>query len=102
MTVGSDDEAKTIARALVEAKLAACVNIIPGMRSVYEWDGMIQEDAEWVVIAKTLADRVPDLIETVKELHSFECPCIVSLPVAGGNSAFLDWIAATVKQGTNG
>jgi len=102
MTAGSDDEAKAIARALVETKRAACVNIIAGMRSIYEWDGKIQEDTEWVVIAKTTADRVPELIEAVKELHSYECPCIVSLPVAGGNAAFLDWIAATVNQGTKG
>ena len=96
MTAGSDDEAKTIAGVLVRSKLAACVNILDGMRSVYVWEGAVQEDTEWVLIAKTTAAQVPDLIEKVKEIHSYDCPCIVSLPVAGGNPAFLDWIAETV------
>jgi periplasmic divalent cation tolerance protein len=99
MTAGSEKEAKTVAKALVESKLAACVNIIPGMRSVYVWEGDIQEDTEWVLIAKTTADNVPGLIDTVKELHSYDCPCIVGIPAAGGNAAFLDWIAATVSHG---
>ncbi len=96
MTAGSDDEAKTIAGALVASKLAACVNILDGMRSVYVWEGAVQEDTEWVLIAKTTEAQVPALIEKVKEVHSYDCPCIVSLPVADGNPAFLDWIAETV------
>ena len=97
MTAGSKDEAGAIGKALVELKLAACVNIIDGMRSIYSWEGKIQEDAEVILIAKTREALVPELTEKVKELHSYDCPCIVSLPVSGGNKAFLDWIAETVK-----
>ena len=98
MTAGSRDEAKSIAAALVESKLAACVNMFEGMQSIYVWDGKIQEDAEWVLIAKTTADLVPELTERVKTLHSYDCPCIVSLPVSGGNPAFLEWIAESVNS----
>ena len=98
MTAGSRDEAKSIAAALVESELAACVNMFEGMQSIYVWDGKIQEDAEWVLIAKTTADLVPELTERVKTLHSYDCPCIVSLPVSGGNPAFLEWIAESVNS----
>ena len=97
MTVGSKEEARKIGRELVVTRLAACVNILDQMNSFYMWDGQIQDDAEVVMIAKTTEDRVPDLIEKVKSLHSYDCPCIVSLPVSGGHQAFLEWIAAEVK-----
>lgn len=97
MTVGSKEEARKIGEALVTARLAACVNILDQMNSFYMWDGALQDDTEVVMIAKTTEDRVPDLVKTVKSLHSYDCPCIVSLPVAGGHQPFLDWIAAEVK-----
>jgi periplasmic divalent cation tolerance protein len=97
MTVGSKEEARKIGRELVVTRLAACVNILDQMNSFYMWDGQIQDDAEVVMIAKTTEDRVPDLIEKVKSLHSYDCPCIVSLPLSGGHQAFLEWIAAEVK-----
>jgi len=97
MTAGSKDEARKIGKELVAARLAACVNILDNMNSFYRWQGEIQDDAEVVMIAKTTEDRVPALTEKVKALHSYDCPCIVSLPVSGGNQAFLDWIAAEVK-----
>jgi periplasmic divalent cation tolerance protein len=96
MTVGSKAEARTIGKELVTAGLAACVNILDQMNSFYMWDGEIQDDTEVVMIAKTTEERVPDLIEKVKSLHSYDCPCIVSLPVAGGHQPFLEWIAAEV------
>jgi periplasmic divalent cation tolerance protein len=94
MTAGSRDEARTIARALVEERLAACCNLLDGMTSVYRWQGEIQEDAEVVVIAKTRAELVERLTARVQALHSYDVPCVVALPVSGGNPAFLDWIAA--------
>jgi periplasmic divalent cation tolerance protein len=97
MTAGSKDEARTIGKELVVARLAACVNILDNMNSFYMWQGKIQDDAEVVIIAKTTEDRVPALIEKVKALHSYDCPCIVAIPVTGGNQAFLDWVAAEVK-----
>lgn len=96
MTAGNVDEASRIAKALVQQRLAACVNIIDGMRSVYEWKGTLQEEREVVMIAKTHADCFPDLVKAVKEMHSYDCPCIVGLDVSGGNNAFLDWIRAQV------
>ena len=87
-------EAKAIGRALVEARLAACVNILDPMISMYWWDGAVREGRETVLIAKTVAAKVEALTEKVRTLHSYDCPCVVVLPVDGGNPAFLDWIAA--------
>ena len=98
MTAGSKEEARSIGRELVESRLAACVNIIDPMNSIYTWEGKIQEDTEVILIAKTRRALVQELTEKVKDLHSYDCPCIVSLPVSGGNQAFLDWIAESVKQ----
>jgi periplasmic divalent cation tolerance protein len=81
----------------VVARLAACVNILDNMNSFYMWQGEVQDDTEVVIIAKTTEDRVPALIEKVTALHSYDCPCIVAIPVSGGNQAFLDWVAAEVK-----
>src|SRR5210317_2439205 len=93
MTVGSKEEARKIGKELVTARLAACVNILDNMNSFYLWEGEIQDDREVVMIAKTTEERIPELIEKVRSMHSYDCPCIVSLPVAGGYQPFLDWIA---------
>lgn len=92
MTAGSLDEARDIGRTLVEERLAACVNILEGMRSLYRWDGGVEEDEEVVLIAKTRASLVDTLTDRVKAVHSYDCPCVVALPITGGNPAFLDWI----------
>ena len=97
MTVGSKDEARKIGKELVYSKLAACVNILDNMNSLYMWQGEMQDDTETVMIAKTTEAHVPELIEKVKALHSYDCPCIVSLPVLNGYQPFLDWIAGEVK-----
>jgi len=97
ITAGSKDEAKRIGKALINARLAACVNIIENMTSMYMWDGKLQDDKETILIAKTTKERVPGLIEKVKSLHSYDCPCIVSLTVSDGNPAFLKWVANEVQ-----
>ena len=97
MTAGDREEAAKIAGELVTSGLVACVNILDNMNSIYMWEGKIQNDTEVVMIAKTSEDRVPQVIEKVKSMHSYDCPCIVSLPVLNGNRAFLDWIAGEVK-----
>ncbi len=97
ITAKDKAEARKIGSELVESKLAACVNIIDNMNSMYVWQGKIQDDKEAILIAKTTEARVPLLIEKVKALHSYDCPCIVSIPVSGGNREFLDWIANEVK-----
>ena len=92
ITASSLDEAKTIGKQLVADRLAACVNIIENINSIYWWEGEIQDDNEVIIIAKTKESLVPELIEKVKSIHSYSCPCIVSLPIINGNRPFLDWI----------
>lgn len=92
ITCSNRAEADKIGRALVEEHLAACVNIIDGMNSIYWWEGKIEEGKETVLIAKTKETVVKKLIEKVKSLHSYSCPCIVALAVEDGNSDFLKWI----------
>ena len=97
MTAGSRDEAAKIGKELVSARLAACVNILDNMSSVYLWQGDLQEDTQVVLIAKTTEDCIPQLIEKVESMHSYDCPCIVSLPILDGNKAFLEWIEQQTK-----
>jgi len=98
MTATSKSEALAIANELIENRLAACVNIIDQMNSMYRWEGEIQIDTEVVMIAKTVASRVPELVEIVKANHSAECPCIVTIPVTGGNTVFLNLICKKVQK----
>jgi periplasmic divalent cation tolerance protein len=97
MTAANVDEAKTIGRELVESRLAACVNILPQMHSIYRWEGKIEDATEVVMVAKTTAAMLPALAARVKSLHSYECPCIVSLKVEGGYQPYLDWITGSVS-----
>ena len=97
ITASDGEEARRLARAVVESRLAACANVFDTMTSVYRWQGAVQEDSEAVVIAKTREDLVPALTEKIKELHSYDCPCIVSLPLTGGSDDFLAWIAAETQ-----
>ena len=98
MTSGSKSEAQKIGKALVESRLAACVNILDNMQSIYRWEEKIQQDSEVVLIAKTTDDLVSALVDRVQLLHSYECPCIVSLPISSGYQPFLDWVHAEVKK----
>jgi periplasmic divalent cation tolerance protein len=94
VTAGSPQEADLLARTAVAERLAACANIIPGMRSVYWWEGAVGEAAETVVLFKTREDRFEALAARIKALHSYECPCVVALPVVAGLPAYLRWIEA--------
>ena len=97
MTVGSLEEAKRIGLILVEQNLAACVNIIENMTSIYKWEDKLEEGKEVVLIAKTVKKVMSKLIETVKSHHSYDCPCILDLPIQGGNPEFLHWIEAETE-----
>ncbi len=92
MTAKDAAQANKLGRALVERKLAACVNLLPKMSSLYRWKGKIEQAQEVVLIAKTTRSCWDRLLETVKELHSYECPCVVALPLALGNPDYLAWI----------
>lgn len=93
ITAKDREEAERISRALLEARLVACVNLTDGMRSLYWWEGRIEEASECVLIAKSVASRQDRIIDKVKELHGYRIPCIVFLPLTGGNRDFLEWIA---------
>ena len=97
VTTGSFDEAKIIGEILVEEGLSACVNIISDMHAIYRWQGKTQMDEEFVLIAKTRSSLIEPVTARVKECHSYECPCVVAIPVTGGNSDFLNWINEEVK-----
>jgi len=98
ITLKDKEEAKKIGNALVKERLAGCVNIIDNMNSIYWWEGKIESSKEAVLIAKTTEDKVEELIGKVKSLHSYSCPCIVALPVTGGNRDYLEWIEKEIKQ----
>ena len=89
ITTSSRAEAQKIGRKLVEQRLAACANIIDNMNSIYWWDNEIQEDQETILILKTKASLVESLVDTVKSLHSYDVPCVVTFPIIKGNKEFL-------------
>ncbi len=93
ITTADETEARTIARALLERRLAAGVNLIPRMTAMYWWHGEIRSGSEVVLIAKTRETLVEALTEAVLGLHSYECPCVVTLPLTTGQPAYLQWIA---------
>lgn len=98
ITCADQDEAERLARILVGERLAACVNLLPGMRSWYWWQGRIDEAAEIVLIAKTTVAHMEALVARVTALHSYTTPCVVFLPVVGGNPPFLDWLRGEVNR----
>lgn len=91
------DEAKRAAGAVVRDKLAACVNIIPGARSIYFWKDEVCDDEEVVALIKTTAQRFDALRARIVELHSYECPEVIALPIDAGHAPYLDWIAESVQ-----
>jgi len=97
VTAPNEKEAKTIARKAVEKKLAACVNIVPGLTSVYRWEGQVQKDTEVLMLIKTTKKRLGKLEKLVKKLHSYEVPEFVVLKIEGGSSAYMKWLQKSVK-----
>lgn len=92
VTASSTEEAETIASALLEEQLIACANIIPGIISLYRWQGTVEHDSEVAILLKTRTALAEQVTERVKSLHSYDCPCIVEWPIAGGNGDYLNWI----------
>jgi periplasmic divalent cation tolerance protein len=96
ITCADRDEARRIGRQLVQKRLAACTNVFSGVESFFQWEGRLEQADETVLIAKTVNAKVPDLIEAVRALHSYTVPAVLVMPVTGGNSAFMDWVASEV------
>jgi periplasmic divalent cation tolerance protein len=92
-TAGSSDEAKRIARALVERRVASCVNIVPGVESVYRWKGQVESAEEWLLVIKTRSQRFEEVRAAIEELHSYDLPECIMLEIAEGDKAYLDWLA---------
>jgi len=91
-TAGTEEEARKIARYLVEHQLAACVNLVPRMESVYRWEGRIESSQEWLLLIKTSADQFPAVRDAIRELHSYELPECIALRIEDGSWEYLDWL----------
>ena len=96
-TAGSPQEAEKIARALVEGRLAACVNIVPQIQSVYRWKDKIEHETEWLLIIKTKTNLFESVADAIKELHSYELPECVMLEVRSGSERYLNWIRENTR-----
>ena len=92
ITAASYEEARKIADTLVDRKKAACVNIVPGVKSLFRWQGKIEEAEESLMVVKTRAELFPDVVNLVKAIHSYEVPEIIALPIVEGNPDYLEWL----------
>jgi periplasmic divalent cation tolerance protein len=95
-TAGSEEEARKIAHHLVESRLAACVNIVPQIESIYRWEGKIDSSRECLLLVKTGVARVREVCETIREMHSYELPECIVLAIDSGSSGYLEWIGESV------
>ena len=95
-TAGSREEAAKIADLLVGARLAACVQVVPGVESVYRWEGRVTRDAEWLLLCKTTAERYDAVEKAIREAHSYTTPEVVAFRVERGSSDYLDWLRRSV------
>ena len=97
ITTSSEEESCSIGEKLVEERLVACANIIKEIKSFYWWEGNLEKDQESVLVVKTLASKIDDIIRRVKELHSYENPCVVAFPIIAGSREYLDWLEREVE-----
>ena len=102
ITAPSEEEAASLANILVNERLCACVNIIPGVRSIYRWEGKVCDEREVMMVAKTASSLAPVLVKRVKELHSYDVPEVICLPITTGSGDYLDWIDDCVLMGGAG
>jgi periplasmic divalent cation tolerance protein len=101
-TASSEEEARKIARALVERRLAACVNVVPQITSIYRWQGKVEEAREWLLIVKTTAAAFGQVREVIADLHSYELPECICLTIEDGSPSYLEWIGESVSVGESG
>lgn len=98
ITAANRAVAMALARALVEERLAACANVIEGVSSIYRWSGKVETAPEAVLVLKSRRGRLEALTAKARELHDYDCPCIVAHPIVGGNPDYIDWIAAETAE----
>jgi periplasmic divalent cation tolerance protein len=91
-TAPKEEEAVRIAKTLVDERLVACVNVVPGVRSIYRWEGQVHDDAELLMVMKTTSDKRDAVVARLKELHSYTCPEAIALPTGGGSADYLTWV----------
>lgn len=101
-TVGSEDDAQKVARSLVERRLVACVNVSGPVRSFYHWKGNLEDDSEHLLFMKTRTDRFPDLEIAIGEIHPYDVPELIGVPIEKGSAAYLGWVDENVLQGSDG
>jgi periplasmic divalent cation tolerance protein len=95
-TVSSKKEAELIGSKLINKELAACVNIIPNIKSIYRWEGKINKDSEYLLIIKTVKRAEEDVFENIRKLHSYDTPEMISIPITGGEKSYLNWLSKSV------
>ena len=95
-TAGSPEEARKIANHLVENQLAACVNIVPNIQSIYRWQGKVESSQEWLLLIKTTAEKTDDVRDAIRELHSYDLPECIAIAIEDGSAGYLQWIGESV------
>ena len=96
-TAGSQDEARKIAQHLVQHQLAACVNIIPHIESIYRWQGKMESSAEWLLLIKTTHQKFASVRDAIRQLHSYDLPECIAIAIEDGSPEYLDWIDESLK-----
>jgi periplasmic divalent cation tolerance protein len=98
ITTSGEEESKKIARTLLEERTVACANIVPSMKSFYWWEGEIEEDTESILILKTRSDKFDTLVRRVKDIHSYETPCILEISIQNGSEDYLKWLEDSLQE----
>ena len=101
-TVGNEDDARKVAKSLVERRLVACVNVSEPVRSFYHWKGNLEDDSEHMLFMKTRADLFPDLEIAIGEIHPYDVPELIAVPIERGSTAYLGWIDENVAKPSGG
>ena len=101
-TAGSEEQATDLARGLVERRLAACVNIVSQVCSIYRWKGKVEQDDEKLLLVKTAAHLFPAVREAIRELHSYELPEVIMVPLAGADPDYLEWLKSCLAEPDRG